>query len=96
VSIGDYGKLVPYLGLFHTDEFRLSNAPYNWNTQDSYTTMDFNVTWFSASNDFTIKAYINNLTDEEYRTEATVYSTGRAMADFALPQTWGIRVGYNF
>jgi outer membrane receptor protein involved in Fe transport len=87
---------VPYLGLFHTDEFRLSNAPYNWNTQDSYTTMDFNLTWFSPSNDFSVKAYINNLTDEEYRTEATVYSTGRAMADYALPQTWGIRVGYNF
>ncbi len=96
LAIGDYGRLVPYLGLFLTDSFRLSNAPYNWNTQDSYTTMDFNVTWFSPSNDFTVKAYINNLTDEEYRTEATVYSTGRAMADFALPQTWGIRVGYNF
>lgn len=96
VNLGDKGTLVPGAYLYHTDDYKTQNVEYFFAQQDAYTTIDLRLSWMPGDGAFSAMAYVKNLTEEEYLTETTVFSGARAFADFAVPRTYGIRLGYQF
>lgn len=95
-EMGDRGKIVPGLNARFSSSYKTHNAPYFWSNQDAYTMVDANITWYSASKDFVVRAFVNNATDEAILTESTVFSRSRAMVDYSEPQQWGVRMSYRF
>ena len=88
--------LRPWVYGYYSDGFKATNDPIFWSVQDSYTTVDLGATWRSAGQNFNVGAFMINATDELVFTDATMFSRGRAMADFAAPRHWGVRFSYNF
>lgn len=96
VNLENGGGLKPWIYTYWSDDYKTTNDPIFWANQDSYSTVDLGATWQSPSGLFSIGAFINNATDEVIMTDGTMFSRGRAMADFANPRTWGVRFNYNY
>jgi iron complex outermembrane receptor protein len=95
-DLGSMGTIVPGAFIYHSDDYKTQNVPYFFAYQDAFTTVDLRVTWYMADHPLSVQAFMRNATDETYLTETTVFSASRAMADYSIPRTWGVRVGYNF
>lgn len=96
IDLDSRGTLLPAANLSYSSSYRATNAPYFWSVQPSYTTLDLSATWRSADGNYSIRGFVNNATDKAVLTNASVYSKGRAMADYTSPRTMGVRLAYNF
>ncbi|MGI9270260.1 MAG: TonB-dependent receptor [Woeseiaceae bacterium] len=88
--------LKPWIYSYWSDDYKTTNDPIFWANQDSYNSIDLGATWQSPSGVITVGAFVNNATDEYIMTDGTMFSRGRAMADFASPRNYGIRFNYNY
>ncbi|MCF6194765.1 MAG: TonB-dependent receptor, partial [Kangiellaceae bacterium] len=96
-DMGENGFITSKLSYrFQDDSF------YDPNNNDlavipDYTIIDAFVAWSSANEDWSIKAWMKNLTDEEYRVHVyTQRSSQIAFANFGNPKTFGVTAEYNF
>ena len=96
ISLGDNGSLTPAVNFTYTDDYRGSDQPYFYAVQDSYTLTDLTLTWKSANQNWSVQGFIRNLEDEAVLTNATRFGGNVAAGDFGAPQTFGVRVGYNY
>ncbi len=81
--------------------FQLKNSPVG--TEDAYTLVNARITYTSGSGDWQVAGFIDNLTDEEYRTMTFDLAGTPATGGFGLtenyygtPRWWGVTVGYNW
>jgi len=83
------GTITPRLQYSYTSEnyAHLDQQPYNMNDERKLT--NFYLTY--ENENWTAQAYINNLTDEVYINSARAQVVG-----YGDPQTYGLRVKYNF
>ncbi len=95
-DLGEAGRLVPGILMYHSDDYKTTNIPYFFAFQDAYTTYDLRATWFAADMPISVQAFVLNATDEIVQIGSDQFSQGRAIADFNNPRTWGIRLSYNF
>ena len=96
IRLDNASTLVPAAYVSYSSSYRAINQPFFWATQPSYVTLDLAGTWRSADGRYDVKAFVNNATDKAILTQATVFSRGRAMADYNAPRTFGVRLAYNF
>ena len=96
IGLDSGGEIKPWVYAYFSDDYQLTNDPIFWAVQDSYTSVDLGATWRSSGGNVLIGAYMNNATDEVIMTDGTMFSRGRAMADFAAPRNYGVRFSYNF
>jgi len=96
INLPGGSDLKPWVYGYYSDDYKLTNDPIFWSVQDSYTSVDLGATWRSGTGNFSVGAFMNNATDEMIMTDGTMFSRGRAMADFAAPRNWGVRMAYNF
>lgn len=96
-ELANGSSLRPWINLYWSDDYKTTNDPIFWAVQDAYTSVDFGASFRPGSRqDLLFSFYMNNATDELIMTDGTMFSRGRAMADFANPRNWGLRVSYNF
>lgn len=88
--------LKPWIYLYVSDDYKTTNDPIFWAVQDSFATVDFGFTWRSPSEAWLAGLFVDNATNEAIMTDGTMFSRGRAMADYAAPRNWGLRLSYNF
>jgi len=83
------GTLTPRLTYSYTDEnyAHLDQQPYNLNDERNIT--NFSLTF--ENENWTVQAYVNNLTDETY-----IAAARQALVSYGDPRTYGIRAKYNF
>jgi iron complex outermembrane receptor protein len=93
---GRMGDWIPGVYIYHSDDYKTTNIPYFFSHQDAYTTLDFRLTWRQDQGPWSVRAYVNNATDETVQIGSDQFSEGRAVADFNRPRTYGVRVSYNF
>lgn len=96
IPLGNMGTLKPWARLYYSGAYRVTNQPYAFSRQDQYFTLDATLEWRSENGKISALLFANNITDEAYFTDGTVYSAARAVVDYSNPRTFGIRVGYNF
>lgn len=97
------GMVAGQLDFNYMDEhyFQLKNSPVG--KEDAYTVFNARVSWESEKGDWGLAAFVNNLTDEEYRTmvfdlAGTPAEGGFGMAEnyYGLPRWAGVSVKYRW
>ncbi len=89
----------------------VARADYSWQSEtandaintaslieDSYGILDLRADWHSEDDRFTLGAYIENVTDEEYIVSGNsdLQFTGFTVANISRGQEWGLRAKVNF
>ena len=81
--------------------FQLKNSPVG--EQDSYVVSNIRAGYTTADGAWNVTAFVNNVTDEEYRQMVFDLSAspagggfGAAEYFYADPQWWGVSVSYNW
>jgi len=90
-----YGTLTPWARVYFSSPYKVMNAPYFWDRQNTYALMDMALTWAPADK-YDIKAFVQNLANTPVMTMGQVFSKGRAVVDYNDPRTYGVRLSYNF
>ena len=91
------GALIrPAITFYYSDSYRADDAPFFFGNQDSFTKTDLSISWVSASGDWNIRAFVNNIEDEATLTKVTRYGGDVAIADFSAPRTWGVTLGFRY
>ncbi len=96
IPLGELGYLTPTLLVHLSDDYRVSDEPYAFAQQDSYTKVDANLTWSSEGYRWKLKLYSTNITDEEILVRATRFGGNTAAVDYADPRMFGLRLSYNY
>ena len=63
--------------------------------QPSYTLVDLSLAYQSANGQWDVEAFVNNVSDEEVKTEA-FYGTPVTYYKWGEPRQAGVRVGYRY
>lgn len=82
--------------------FQLTNVPAG--TEDGYFIANASITWFPENDQWSVRAFIQNLTDEEYLVQTFDLSGnitngglfGLIEQYYGRPLFWGFEVGYSF
>lgn len=95
-DLGEMGRIVPGVLIYHSDDYSTTNVPYFFAQQDAYTTVDLRATWYAENQPISIQAFVLNATDEEVQVGSDQFSQGRVVSDYNSPRIWGARLSYNF
>lgn len=101
-SLGDRGRLTYLTSLAWTDEFPAGGRPTTANPLSlapSFLRWDVRVSWTAASEQWSVSAYVNNITDEIGVRNQFTYpeSQGyRRVVEPTNPRWWGLEVQYKF
>ncbi|MAZ86724.1 MAG: hypothetical protein CL693_03700 [Cellvibrionaceae bacterium] len=83
--------------VYHSDDFKLAFVDYSATKQDSYTTANLSVILTGKSEQFQLRGYVNNLTDEEVLNNGSyLASLGAFIGQYAEPRTYGVSLSFNF
>jgi iron complex outermembrane receptor protein len=81
--------------------FQLKNSPVG--EEDAYTLVNARVSYTSGSGNWKVTAFVDNVTDKEYRVmvfdlSGTPAAGGFGMAEnyYGTPRWWGVTLGYNW
>ena len=96
VDLGASGSLLPSIALFYSSDYRADDSPWFYGNQDSYTKTDLGVTWRNLNEDWSIRAFVNNLEDEAVLMKATRFGGDVAITDYGAPRQWGLTLAYRY
>jgi iron complex outermembrane recepter protein len=96
LDLGKAGSITPSAFVYYSSSYRTTAAPFFFSQQKAYATLDLSLSWVSSDGKYSVRGFVNNATDEVVMTSGSVFSRGRAMADFSLPRHYGVRAAYNF
>jgi iron complex outermembrane recepter protein len=65
-------------------------------TEDSYGLVNIQIGMSKLSSDWHFSVFVNNLTDERFRTNARADDLGGAFEIYGAPRQWGIKANYQF
>lgn len=95
IDLGDSGTLTPEVQTLFSGSYLLSRATPQF-LQKSYTKTELRLTYRTASDNFSLQAFVENLENEATIGRVTVASGGGINGSYGAPRTWGIRAGYKF
>ena len=95
IDLGDRGTLTPEVQTLFSGSYLLSRAFPNY-LQNAYTKTELRLTYRTASQKFSLQAFVENLEDEATIGRVTVASGGGFSGSYGAPRTWGIKAGYKF
>ena len=101
-SLGDRGRLTYLTSLAWTDEFPAAGRPTTANPlaiAPSFLRWDARVSWTSASEQWTVSGYVNNITDDLGVRNQFTYGESqgyRRVIEPTNPRWWGLEVQYKF
>ena len=95
-DLGSGATVMPSLSWHYSSSYftRIYNTDFD--SQDSFSTVDANLRYNSPENRFFVELFGRNLTDEIQRTSAGVSPGGRLAISLQPPRTYGVRVGAYF
>lgn len=95
IDLGGAGTLTPFAMLTFSSSFY--GQPFNsiLEKQEGFSKLDLRLTWAYNEN-FSIQAYVNNVTDKQTATRFVWGGGGALQASYAPPRQWGLRGSYRF
>ncbi|BFM14579.1 TonB-dependent receptor [Maricurvus nonylphenolicus] len=83
--------------IYHSDDYKLAFVDYDETHQSSYTTANASIVFNGVSEQFQVRAYVNNITDELYLNNGSyLASLGGFIGQYSEPRTYGVSLAYNF
>ncbi|MCH6584740.1 MAG: TonB-dependent receptor, partial [Proteobacteria bacterium] len=98
IGLANGGTLTPAIMFAYSDAYNTSNL-YSLDPnhdQDSYTKTDLRLTWRSASGQYTVAAYIENLEDEAVLSRGNNGSQDNVQTGYLYPQNYGVSFQVNW
>ena len=95
-SLGSGGILRPAITFFYSDDYRADDALFFFAEQEAFTKTDLSLSWISSDQQYSVRAFVNNLEDEATLTKVTRYGGDVAIADYSAPGTWGVSFRAQF
>jgi iron complex outermembrane receptor protein len=98
LHLGNSGTLTPRAQIYYNSGYQTAREHTFFSEQDAYTTLDLSIGWVSASQEFSVLAFVNNATDEvvSTSTDITPEPNFQAYADYQTPRNYGVRLAYRF
>lgn len=95
IDLGGAGTLTPFAMLTFSSSFY--GQPFNsiLEKQEGFSKLDLRLTWAYNEN-FSIQAYVNNVTDKQTATRFVWGGGGALQASYAPPRQWGLRGSVRF
>lgn len=91
-----FGKVTPSANLLFNSGYFNTDFNTAVDRQASFTKTDLRLTWVSASEKFTLQAYVENLENAAVN-QRGVFGTNQSLnASYAMPRTYGIKAGVKF
>ena len=94
------GELLSSLTLrgnvFYSDDVVLRYYGQPNDSQEAYTVVNLSATVANATRNIRLRLFLDNVTDEIYKVNASHFGTGAHYAVFSAPQTWGIELSMDF
>ena len=96
--LADAGAASAQLSWYRQDEFEITDINDPNGSIPAYSLMNASVDWRDVmGKPIDLRAYVKNLTDEEYATGGTsVWTTGFVTALLGPPRTYGLEMRYRF
>jgi iron complex outermembrane recepter protein len=94
IDLGDTGTLTPEFDVLYSGKYLLSASVPNFQ-QEAYAKVDLRLTYRDADNNFSVQAFVQNLTQKATLGRVTT-ATLSASGTYSDPRTYGLRVGYRF
>lgn len=83
--------------LYYSDDYKLAFIDYDQTRQDSYVTGNISATITSASESVKVRAFVDNVADEEVLFNGSYLATsGGFIGYYSEPRSYGVEVSYNF
>lgn len=97
MSVGE-GELAFQADMEYRDEHFFSLAGIEPVREDGYTVSNASITYSGAEDKWSVSAYVNNLTDEEYLVQTFELGAFLGMTEqyYGRPRWWGASFRYNF
>lgn len=97
VESGILGSVTFRGDVFYTDSFKLSFFDYAATRQSAYATANVSVTLTDSSDTFTLRGYINNVTDKLVLNNAAYLAPIAAFnTNYSEPLNGGVSIGFKF
>ena len=95
VGLGEYGELAFQADYTWQDDhyLQIENDPYSYH--DSYGLGNAKVSWHSITGAYTVEAFVNNLTDEQYFTYQNTLGEDWGYGVWGKPRTYGAKFTWN-
>ena len=95
IPIGD-GRLTPSAQVYYNSGFDNLDLNLPIAKTGSYTKTDIRLTYVAADDSFTIQAYVENLENHAVLNRTAIGANRSINASYAMPRTYGIKVGITF
>ena len=100
VNLGANYKVVTTVGdfAFNANYYRTSKyyaAPDNVLFQKAYGLVDLSLGWTAPKGEFSVKGFVRNVADTEYKT-TMIETTAGPVVTYGAPRTYGVALGYKF
>ena len=94
IPLGGGATLTPEADVIYSGSYLLSASVPNF-VQKSYAKVDARLTYRSQNQQFSVQAFVQNLTDKATLGRITT-GTLSAQGTYSTPRTYGLRLGYRF
>lgn len=97
-DLGANGSVTPGISFFYSDSYQASAVvPFSSVArQDSYTKTDLRLTWDSASENYSVGAFAENLENEAVNARVNVGGNDFTQTSFLYPRNYGVRLKARF
>ena len=95
IEIGG-GTITPSAQVYYNDGFDNLDLNLPIAKTKSYTKTDIRLTFVSSDDRITLQAYVENLEDHAVLNRTAIGANRSINASYALPRTYGVKVGYKF
>ncbi|HYC04997.1 MAG TPA: TonB-dependent receptor [Azospirillaceae bacterium] len=95
IDAGAAGTFTPQVTALYSGSYYNTDTNTVLDRQDSFAKLDLRIGWTSASETYTLEAFVNNVTDEVTLNRATFGSRGLNQS-YDAPRMWGVRAGAKF
>jgi outer membrane receptor protein involved in Fe transport len=98
IDMGDKGVITPYVQFYYSDGYNTSNllATDPSHDQDSFTKTDIRVSWESASTNYGVEVFVENIEDEAVLARGNNNSDDIVQTGYLYPRNYGIRFKSRF
>lgn len=96
IDLGSSGSLTPEAQVYFNSGYILTDLTPQFGNQKAYTKTDLRLTFRTASENFRLQAFVNNVENEAVLTRAVYAANRTLLANFAQPRTYGVSAGFRF
>lgn len=96
VDLGSGGTITPYVDWLYSSHYYATDYNTVLDRQKAYSLFDASLRWTSASKQYYVEGFANNLGNKPVLYSATLGNSARVQVSYGPPRLYGVRIGAKF